>query len=54
MNRLFAYRLARDLGIPNVDRMLRDLSSRQLAEWMAFYHLEHQALEEERRRVKGV
>lgn len=38
--RRFALRLAAHLGIYDVDGMLRNMSSRQLSEWMAFYALE--------------
>ena len=28
---------------PNVDRMLEEMTGLQVEEWMAFYHLEHDA-----------
>lgn len=38
--------LARDLGCPNVNAMLAQMGSTQLAEWAAFYAIE---AEDERR-----
>ena len=38
-----AYRLARDMRRPNVDRMLEEMTGLQVEEWMAFYHLEQDA-----------
>ena len=32
--------MAKELGVPNVDRMLESISGRQLAEWMAYARLE--------------
>ena len=33
-------RLAKELGIPNVDRMLRGISGQAFAEWIAYSNLE--------------
>jgi hypothetical protein len=33
---LYAYRLARDLGYANVDRMLDEMDAGHLTEWVAF------------------
>ena len=38
--RRFALRLALELGWPNVDAMLREMTSQQFDEWLAFYQLE--------------
>jgi hypothetical protein len=38
--RRFAYRLALNVGQPNVDRMLRGMTTRQLTEWRAYADLE--------------
>lgn len=38
--RRFCLRLALELGCPNVDAMLREMTSRQLDEWIAYYQLE--------------
>lgn len=38
--RMFAYQLAVKLGHVNVDRMLSEIDSRQLSEWMAFANLD--------------
>jgi len=43
--RLFAYRLAHMLGCPSVDRMLSEMSSRELNEWLAYFHLAKEASE---------
>ena len=37
---MFAYQLALKLGYINVDRMLTEIDSRQLSEWIAFARLE--------------
>lgn len=42
---MFAYRLARDLGVPNVDKLLDELSMSQLREWLAFYRFEAESQE---------
>lgn len=36
---MFAYRLALMMGEPNIDRLLRSLTAKQLAEWYAYYRL---------------
>ncbi len=38
--RRFALRLALELGWPNVDAMLREMTAQQFDEWLAFYQLE--------------
>ncbi len=38
--RRFALRLAKELGIPNVDGMLKRISGNDLVEWMAYAKLE--------------
>ena len=45
---MFAFRLARELGVWNVDDMLKSMSSRQLSEWMAFFVI----LERERKEME--
>ena len=40
---MVALRLARIMRYPNVDRMLDEMTGLQVQEWMAFYHLEHDA-----------
>jgi len=43
--RRFYFRLARELGYPHPDHLLRALNSRQLAEWIAFCRVEQAAVE---------
>lgn len=38
--RRFALRLALELGWPNVDAMLREMTAEQFDEWIAYYQLE--------------
>ena len=38
--RRFALRLALEMGWPNVDAMLREMTAEQFDEWIAFYQLE--------------
>ena len=52
--RRFAYRLALRLGWANVDQMLRNMSSQQLSEWMAFYELEPFGEDREEARIGQV
>lgn len=37
MSRRFAFSLARELGIWDVDAMMKAMSSKLLSEWMAFF-----------------
>lgn len=38
--RRFALRLALELGWPNVDAMMREMTAEQFDEWIAYYQLE--------------
>lgn len=38
--RRFALRLALEMGWPNVDAMMREMTSEQFDEWIAYYQLE--------------
>ena len=38
--RRFALRLALEMGWPNVDAMLREMTAEQFDEWIAYYQLE--------------
>ena len=38
--RRFALRLALEMGYPNVDAMLREMTAEQFDEWIAYYQIE--------------
>lgn len=42
---MLLYRIARECGFPDVDRMAATLSARQVMEWNAFFALEREELE---------
>jgi hypothetical protein len=52
--RRFAYRLALRLGKPNVDAMLRSMTSIQLQEWVAFAELEPFGEDREDARIASI
>ena len=41
-SRYFCFLLARQLGIWNVDEMMRQMPSRLLSEWVAFFQIENE------------
>lgn len=41
--RVFAYRLAQELGYANVDQMLDEMDAGQIAEWQAFDRIQGEA-----------
>jgi len=43
--RLFLFRLARELGY-TVSRLLNELDSREISEWMAFFNIEQEEREQ--------
>jgi competence protein ComGF len=51
--RIFMHRLARELGY-TISRLLAETDSRDIAEWMAFFSLEAEDLEEKKHPNKEV
>ena len=41
--RIYSYRLAKELGVPNVDAMLDDMGADQFVEWLAFDEIQRDA-----------
>ena len=50
--KVFRFRLARELGM-TVEQLLREMDSREYIEWMAFFAIDNEEREQQRKQRQG-